>query len=103
MSAKPKPSMEPFIGTWPTPETPVWELIQKLKKLTTEEKLFKEYDQLLTDFTTRLCTHLRESIKSDIACLCKYREADLCTEPKIRECLPRLVHTALLYDRICCR
>jgi hypothetical protein len=48
MSVKTKPSMDPFTGIWPTPEMPVWELLQKLRKLTIDEKLLKEYDQLLT-------------------------------------------------------
>jgi hypothetical protein len=91
------------IGTWPTPEMPTWEILEKLKELI-EEKHAKEYNLILTNFRESLCKFLEASIRSDIECLHKYNrpEVDLCTEPKIEECMTRLVHTAHLYNRICC-
>lgn len=89
------------IGTWPTPEMPTWEILEKLKGLV-EEKHVKEYGLILTGFRESLCRFLEASIRSDIQCLHKYKDYDLCTEPKIEECLTRLVHTAHLYNRICC-
>ena len=96
-----KETKEPKIGTWPTPETPVWHHIQKLKKHL-EGKPAEEYQLILTNFTTTLCKYLEASIRSDISCLHKYIEADLCNDPKIKECLPRLCHTYRLYKLICC-
>jgi hypothetical protein len=91
------------IGTWPTPEMPTWEILERLKGLI-EEKHAKEYGLILTGFRESLCRFLESSIRSDIECLHKYNrpEVDLCTEPKIEECLTRLIHTAYLYNRICC-
>jgi len=96
-----KETKEPKIGTWPTPEMPVWHHIQKLKKHL-EGKPAEEYALILSDFTTTLCKYLEASIRSDISCLHKYIEADLCNDPKIKECLPRLCHTYRLYKLICC-
>jgi len=83
---------------------PVWELINKIIKLL-DEKSAEAYNLILTDFREKLCKFLEASIRSDIECLHKYNrpEVDLCTEPKIKECLTRLVKTAKLYKIICCQ
>ncbi len=101
--------MRPFyIGTWPTPEAPAWDqilmLIEQLDNIAKPVTSVKEISQIVVDFRKKICKALEASIRSDIGCLCKYNRPDvnLCTEPKIRECLTRLVKTAQLYERLCC-
>jgi hypothetical protein len=97
-----KDSME--IGTWPTPEK--WdqflEVIEFLDKLFKPDKTTEEISVIIRDFRQKICKTLEASIRSDIGCLCKYKNADLCEEPKIKECLTRLIKTAPLYQQMCC-
>ena len=92
------------IGTWPTPEK--WdqflEVIDFLDKVFKQDKVTEEISIVIRDFQNKICKVLEASIRSDIGCLCKYQDANLCTEPKIKECLTRLIKTALLYQRLCC-
>ena len=98
-----------YIGTWPTPEMPAWDQIPRL--MDTINNIFKpsaqskEISGALNDFKQKLCKILEAAIRSDIECLCKYNrpEIDLCTEPKIKECLTRLCITYRLFRHLCCR
>jgi len=94
-------SEAPKIGTWPTPERiALAELALAEMKL--ESLLFMDKVEI-APFLPKLCKALEDSMRSDIGCLYKYINANLCTEPKIKECLTRLVRAYILYQRYCCR
>jgi len=93
------------IGTWPTPEK--WEqfleVIEFLDKMFKTDKTTKEIPIVINDFRQKICKSLEAVIRSDIYCICKYRDANLCNEPKIKECLTRLIKIFPLYQRFCCK
>ena len=92
------------IGTWPTPEKwdQILEVIEFLDKVVKPVEVIEEISVVIRDFRQKICKALEASIRSDIGCLCKYQDANLCEEPKIKECLTRLIKTAPLYQRLCC-
>ena len=103
---------EVSIGTWPTPEEPIFtiiDILEYLNQIITPTAPIKELAGVIRTFYLNLCPIIQRLIREDIYVICKHSGSGenidhekLCQESQLENSLERLSRLYPLYRRLCC-